>query len=114
MRTVPLSEFASVTLNGAGNGTAKIGPRGSGETWRPSVVSVRVSTATSSPTCRVYAGDSATDQNFVDGTYTGEANSTGNVDGQVLRLGQKIFAVWTGGDAGAQATVTVTGTKEIP
>lgn len=114
MPRLPLSEYASVTLDGSGNGTARVGPTAPGETWYPSVASVRVSTATLSPTCRIYAGSAATEDNFVDGTYTGNLNSTSNVDGQVLRLGQKVFAVWEGGDPGAQATVTVTGTKDIP
>ena len=114
MTRLPLSESASVTLNGSGAGTARLGPTGSGVTWYPRVVGVRVTPATNSPQCRIYAGPSATDDNFVDGTYTGNQNSSDAIDGQVLRLGQYVFAVWAGGDAAAQATLTVTGEKEIP
>lgn len=113
MISVPLSEFASVILNASGNGTASIGPNAHGVTWKLTAVSVRVSTATKTPTCLVYCGRDTTDANFVDGTYTGNQNSTANVNGQALALGDKVFAVWSGGDVGAQATVTVTGTKEI-
>jgi hypothetical protein len=114
MPTVPLSEFASVVLDGSGGGTARIGPAAHGVVWNPSVASLKVSTAVKSPTCLVYAGSSATADNFVDGTYTGSQNSTSNVAGQVLYLGQYVFAVWTGGDPGAQATMTLSGTKDIP
>lgn len=114
MPRLPLSESASVILNGSGNGTASVGPRSPGETWYPTGTSLRVSTAVNSPDCSTYAGSTATADNFVDGTYTGELNASDAITGQVLRLGQKVFCVWTGGDAGAQATVTVTGTKDIP
>jgi hypothetical protein len=81
--------------------------------WRPTQVSVKTSTAVNSPTCNVYAGFKVSDQFFVDGTYTGEKASTDSIGGQELWLGQFVWAVWTGGDPGAQATVTVTGTKDI-
>lgn len=114
MTTLPLADSASVTLDGAGNGTARIGPAAHGVLWRPTVASVKVSTATRSPQCRIYVGDSATDANFVDGTYTGNQNSTSNLAGQEIRLGQYVIAVWAGGDAGAEATVSISGTKDIP
>jgi hypothetical protein len=111
---VPLSVYASVTLDGSGNGTARTGPPAHGVLWRPAVASVRVSTGTLSPTCKLYVGPAATDQYFIDGTFTGNQNSTDAVKGQVLQLGDFVWAVWTGGDVGAQATVTVGGVKEIP
>jgi hypothetical protein len=114
MTTVPLSESAFVTLDGSGNGTARVGPAAHGVVWRPTVASLKVSTSVQSPTCLIYAGSSATPDNFVDGTYTGSQNSTSNIDGQVLYLGQYVFAVWTGGDPGAQATIALSGTKDIP
>jgi hypothetical protein len=113
MSTLPLNEFVSITLDGAGAGTARIGPNAHGVIWRPTVVSVRVSTQTKSPTCLIYAGSSATADNFVDGTYTGAQNSSSNIEGQVLLLGNYVWAVWAGGDAGAQATLTVTGSKDL-
>jgi hypothetical protein len=82
--------------------------------WHPTVASVKVSTATRSPQCVVYAGDSATDANFVDGTYTGNQNGTSNIAGQEIRLGLYVFAVWSGGDPGAEATLSISGTKDIP
>ena len=114
MATVALNEFASVTLDGTGGGTARVGPRAHGVVWRPTVASLKVSgTITNSPTCTLYVGSSATDDNVVDGTYTGELNSTDAVTGSELRLGAYVWAVWSGGDAGHQATLSVTGTAEI-
>jgi hypothetical protein len=115
MPRLPLNEFASVILDASGNGTASIGPRAPGEVWYPETVSNRVSTpVTNSPNLETYAGNAATPDNFVDGSYTGELNGTDQIKGQVLRLGQKVFSVWTAGDPGNQATLTVTGTKDIP
>ena len=111
---LPLNEFASVILDSSGNGTARIGPNAHGVVWYPTVASVKVSTAVKSPTALIFAGSSATSDAFVDGTYTGEQNSTDSINGNVLRLGSYVFAVWTGGDVGAQATVSVVGTKDIP
>ncbi len=113
MTTVPLSEFATVTLDGSGNGTAKIGPKAHGVVWHPTVASVKTSTKVKSPICNIYAGSLVNDQSFIDGTYTGEADSTDSIAGQELHLGQYVWAVWTGGDVGATGTVTVTGTKDI-
>lgn len=113
MTTVPLYESAFVTLDASGNGTAKIGPTGHGQVWHPQIVSVSTSTATKSPTCKTYAGPAATQQYFVDGTYTGEQNSTDAIAGTDLYLGSFVWGVWTGGDVGAQATVTVRGTKDV-
>lgn len=113
MTSLPLSEAAYVTLNASGNGTARIGPTAHGITWKPVRVGIKTSTAVLSPTCQIYAGSSATPDNFVDGTFTGQQNATDAITGQELRLGQWVWAVWTGGDIGAQATVTVTGSKDV-
>ena len=113
MPTLPLSESGFVTLNGSGNGTVKIGPGAHGVVWKPSRIAVKVSSATLSPTCQIFIGNTATAENFIDGTFTGQQNATDSAVGQELRLGQYVWAVWTGGDVGAQATVTVTGSKDV-
>lgn len=113
MSTLPLSESAAVILDASGNGTAKLGPHSRAVSWHPTTVSVKTSTNVKTPTCYIYAGDFVGDQNFIDGTYTGNADSTSNISGTVIYLSGFIWAVWTGGDAGAQATVTIAGTQEI-
>ena len=113
MNTLPLSESASVTLNASGNGTARVGPNAHGVVWKPSRIAVKVSSQTLSPTCQLFVGSSATSENFIDGTYSGAQNATDSAVGQELRLGQYVWAVWTGGDVGAQATLTLTGSKDL-
>jgi hypothetical protein len=116
MPTVPLSEFVTVTLNGSGAGTARVGPGAHGVTWKPTVASIKMGGGTPSgaPTCFLYAGTSATDDNFVDSTYDVQNDSTDRVSGQELRLGSYVFAVWSGANPGATATLALSGTKDIP
>jgi hypothetical protein len=62
----------------------------------------------------LYAGSSATDDNFVDSTYDVSNDSTDRVSGQQLVLGQYVWAVWSGGTPGATAVLSVNGTQEVP
>lgn len=113
MRSFPFTYTASVTLSGAGAGTASIGPQFPREVWDVAVASVSVATNTSEAICKVSQGAIA-GQTFVDGTTWGSTgDSTSNFSAPVY-LGSQVFAVWTGGDAGAVATLTVTGTRRIP
>jgi hypothetical protein len=116
--TVTLNQSAVVTLNGAGAGTAQLGPINIRETWSPAVASVKTNQAPASivneAQCKIYCGSDATDPNFVDGTLSGSTgDSTDDIAGQQVRAGQYVFAVWTGGDAGAQGRLNVQGTKVI-
>ena len=115
-RGLPLDETAQVTLDGSGAGTARLGPSAPGHVWRPTLASVKVATNTDEATCLVYAGPSATDAYFTDGTFSGSSgDATDRVTGKVLNPGRGwIWAVWSGGDAGATATLIVSGTKDIP
>ncbi len=116
MQAVPLNESGHVVLDGSGNGTLKMVPHGGGEIWLPAVVSVKASSATAEAACRIYAGASAIDQNFVDGTRSGSTgDSTTNIAGyQIDTHGNSLWAVWSGGDAGATATMQVNGTETLP
>lgn len=114
MRTQPLSRSVSVILNGSGAGTASIGPTITNEVWTVSVASVSVSSNVNEAVCKTYAGASATAVSFVDGTTWGSTgDSTSNFSGPVY-TGQQVSAVWTGGDAGAIATLVVTGSRRVP
>lgn len=113
---LPLNESGSVTLDGSGNGTLKLRPPGPSEHWFPTVASVKCSTAVSEAACRIYVGQSASDQNFVDGTLSGSTgDSTDAVGGyEIARTRDpNIIAVWSGGDAGATATMQINGTKTV-
>lgn len=117
MRTLSLNRTATVTLNGSGNGTAQLGPASPGEVWEPSVVSVSVgeTSVTDEAQCKIYCGPTAASPSFVDGTLSGSTgDSTTNVAGQKLYPGQYIFAVWTGGDPGKVAVMSIQGTRNVP
>jgi hypothetical protein len=112
MRTLPLNVKAYTTLSGAGAGTASIGPLSPGEQWSNLTVSVSVATNTSEATCKTFAGAAATPGYFADGTTWGSTgDSTTNVG--IVRVGGNVFAVWTGGDPGAKATMTISGTRQV-
>ena len=106
---------STVVLSGAGGGTAKAGPAGPAEVWHAEYASVSVSTPiTNEAQCRIYVGDSAIPANFVDGTLSGSTgDGTGRVSGRPVKLGDFIWAVWSGGDPGAVATLNVTGTRDL-
>jgi hypothetical protein len=111
--SLPLSESITVVLDGSGGGTAKLGPTGPSETWTPSSVSVLCSSNTNEAICKIYAGPTPTAQYFkdlsVDGS-TGDATDRANVP---VGRGHSVWAVWSGGDAGATATLNVDGVKTI-
>lgn len=114
MRQFPFTLSASVTLNGSGAGPAQLGPSFPRESWDVADVSVSVSSNTNEAVCKIYAGPQAAQPWFVGATTWGSTgDSTSNFSAPVY-LGSQVFAVWTGGDAGAVATLVVRGTRHIP
>lgn len=112
-----LNESGQVILDGTGAGTVKLGPISAREVWNPDTASVKTNqapgTVVNEATVNLYVGNAASQQYFRDLTFTG---SSGDVSDKVagdLKCGSYIFAVWTGGDAGVQAMLMVSGTKEI-
>lgn len=101
-----LDVSASVTLNAAGGGTVKIGPASTRATWHVTRAAVSVSSNTKEPTANLYQNGSS----FLGGTYTGSNDSTG-LD-LTLRNGY-IVCTWSGGDAGAKATLYLQGSVHI-
>jgi len=103
-----------VTLNASGNGTAKVGPLSAREVWNPDNVHVSVSTNVKEATCNIYVGEDTSQKNFRDATFTGSSgDATDKIGSDVVKSGQFIWAVWTGGDVKAQAIMRVTGQKTI-
>ena len=113
MAALPLTESASVTLDGSGNGTLRLGPDNR-EHWQVAVASVSCETAVAEAQCKLYAGPSASAQYFVDGTRSG---STGDSTDRLstFDFGKTtvpyVWAVWAGGDAGTSAWLNLSGTK---
>lgn len=105
---------ANVKLDGSGNGTAKVGPSSGRETWYPANAHVFAATTVKEATCIVYAGTAATSDARRDATFTGSSGDTTDaISADVMKTGQYVFAVWTGGDANTQAFLNVTGEREI-
>lgn len=121
-------EFASVILDGSGNGTARLSPgapspgggvgaaRYSGLTWDVTGISVSVSTNNLEATASAYVShgiQAATQAEFVGSTVTGSSGDTCTISEQ-LRPGDWITVIWKGGDVGAIATFRVQGTVNPP
>ena len=113
-RSVPLSVSVSVTLNGAGGGQVQAGPALPGVSWLPVTVAILVqpASATVVSSFLLYNGP-AQPANFIGGTYTGDNNSN-DVTCPPMYAGDVLTGVWKGGNPGAIATMTVTGTQNIP
>lgn len=113
MGSITLNVSASTTLNGSGNGTVSLGPAIPGVTWYPATAAVIVNPVSGSVVSQffLYQGPAGS-TNFLGGTYTGDNNST---DVSVtLYTGQILTGVWTGGNPGATATLSLSGTQTVP
>ena len=115
--TIEADGTAYVTLDSNGNGTASVGPLTAREVWYPTTASVKTNQSqfaiTNEAICNIYVGQSATQENFRDGTFSGSSGDSSDLVSGKLKSGNKVWAVWRGGDANVQATLVVSGTKEI-
>lgn len=117
--TVPLGvRSVTVVLDGSGNGQAKLGPLTAREVWHPAVVAVKTTqapnTVVNEATCLMYVGDTPSEQNFRDGTFSGSSgDSTDRCSADVVKCGAYVWAVWTAGDPGVTARLTVQGTADV-
>ncbi len=116
-RPVPafqLNETAQVTLDGSGNGTARLspyGPRNGGLTWDLAEVAVSAATNVKEAQASLYlsfGNQEATPSTLVGQTATGSSGDTCAMS-QRIRPGDWIQVRWAGGDAGAVATFRVSG-----
>jgi hypothetical protein len=100
---VPVDENKSVVLNASGAGSVRLGPYSLAQRWHITGASVKVSSNTSEPAANLYKGSRGS---FLAGTYTGSNDST---DLDVILDNGVILCEWTGGDAGATATLYLRG-----
>jgi hypothetical protein len=107
-RRVPLNEQTAVILDASGNGTTFLGPR-IGQRWNVTNAAVLVPNAVKVPQANWYVGGAPTPGNFVDGTFTGNLDATGRTSNFTITSGNYVWAVWTGGDVGATATLSILG-----
>ena len=118
MAVVPIwPRQIQIKLDGTGAGTASLGPSGHGILWTLGTISVHTAqnVATGTCVCSIYAGDDTSQVNYLDSTFSGDTgDSTDAATGHQIRLGKKVFAVWSNGVADDLAFLTITGTMEVP
>jgi len=113
-----VSPFATVTLDGSGNGQVAIGPP-PGTVWALDLATLNVAPAPgqaatiNQPQGFLYRGSAQGPLELVDTTYTGAQASSGKAGGAPYFSGQMLWAKWTGGDAGAVATLRAFGTQML-
>jgi hypothetical protein len=104
--------FGSVVLNASGTGTLRFAP--SGREWSIETISVKATTSVLEASCSVYIG-AVSAVNLHSSTVTGSSGDTNQMEIPIiLRDGNPIFVVWTGGDVGATATAVLTGSETGP
>jgi hypothetical protein len=113
MVNVPFSQSAGVQLDASGNGIASLGPLSAREKWQPTNVSVSVASNAKEAQCQIYVGDIVAQQYSLGLTFTGSSGDAFTGLSATVKCGQKLWAVWSGGDANANAVVQVTGTKDV-
>lgn len=114
MNSRPLNTSDRATANAAGTATVSLAPR-IGQRWRlenAAVSTDALPTAPLVPQCNIYMQGSPTPNNLIDGTFTGNLDSTGRVSAMPLTNGQPITAVWTGCNVGDVCTLSISGTEE--
>src|SRR6266566_482159 len=114
-----LNETATVTLDGAGNGIARLspyGPRNGGLSWDLTQVVVSVATIVNEAQASLYLSygiQESSPSTLVAQTATGSSGDTCAMS-QTIRPGDWLSVRWTGGDAGAVATFRVSGQINPP
>lgn len=96
---------SSVVLDGSGYGAVRLAP--SAKTWRIRYLTVRASSQVAESRVSIYENYIG-DQYLIDSTRSGSSGDTTDTE-MTIEDGYAVWVVWTGGDAGATATVTYTG-----
>jgi hypothetical protein len=110
---IPSGTVASVTLDGSGNGIASLGPTRVREHWQLVSASVKASSNVKEAQCSLYVGPSISPSSFISQTATGSSGDTCSLGGNDIQTGMQVWAQWTGGDAGAIATLTPNGSYSL-
>jgi len=107
MRVIPLRVTGSVVLNGSGAGTLRFTVDVS--EWFIQVAATRVDPrpVTLEPECSIYV-----DGAFVGGSQAASLDSDTTFN-QTVEQQREVKVIWTGGDAGSIASVTLTGKQTV-
>lgn len=105
----PLLQALSLTLDGSGAGTVRLGPVPGFQQWEASLYTVQVVTpGLVQATVKVYRNVVA-DGSLIDGTYAGNFDTSTQSPPIILSLGESLFFVFSGGNPGSAAKVRVEG-----
>lgn len=100
-------------FTGAGNAQATCGPQASSEVWSLDQCFLSTSVGALDPAeCTVYVGGLPLAQYAVTGSISGGQSQFG-MGGVQVPNGWFVYALWTGGTAGALAYLRVTGVKTV-
>jgi hypothetical protein len=108
-RTEQLDQSASVKLDAQGNGTVALYCP-TLETWTVTRTAVSTTTNVLEATAVTYVGQ-VSPGSQLSGTYSGSLDSSD--EQQQINPGQSLLCVWTGGDPGATATLSIFGTRLV-
>jgi hypothetical protein len=111
--TIPLDVSTQVVLNGSGDGQVSLGPTGFGVVWTNITVAVNCLTNVNEAICKVYSGANPPPLGFRDGTTWGSTGDSTDSMPPTIPVGQQVYAVWSGGDAGTTAYLTITGSQQV-
>lgn len=110
MGTISIQPQATVTLNGSGAGQVSLTPP-SGTMWQLSLAAVSTTSVINASQAFLYLGSSSGPLTLIDSTFLGNSASSGKVAGAPFYHGVYLWAVWSGADAGAVATLQAYGTQ---
>jgi hypothetical protein len=112
-RTLNLSVNGNVTLDDNGSGTITLGPNITGVIWTVTLVACATTSTVNTPVFNLYQSINPDPTMFLGGTYSGNNDEYTPIL-VTLYSGQGMTGQWVNGDAGATATMTLTGTQQVP
>lgn len=107
-----LQNTAQVVLDSNGSGTISFGPARPNERWLVTRVGVQVSTQVNEAQAKLYRGSVGVGT-YISGSVSGSTGDTDDSLNESLFSGETLCVQWTGGDAGATATLTYWGTIDV-
>jgi hypothetical protein len=106
----PLDTNGSVILDATGAGRVLLGPR-QGQLWLPQEVIVQTTTTNKLATCVISIGHATVALKYIDDTVSGYGDVSSKISGQQIYPGTYVWAVWSGGNPGDYASLTIHGTQ---
>ena len=112
MASQPLLIGAQLTLDSNGAGTLLFGPVPNVEQWNITTMSVTTSGPnTKQALVQVYRNTPSIQAALIDGTYSGNFDTS--ACDITLDAGERLYIVWSGGNANAAATYRIEGTRSM-